>query len=207
MYNVRSGRLDSLYASGSSGLHLLSNSGTVIADFGAGGGSQAVFRGFAGYNSNVAANYTARSFTDKNYVDSALGTVGSGGSALSSITAATSTNTINNANYSQNWQWNSFSNTSTPFKISGTIGSTLDGAYNNLLSVESSGAHNASAGSRKIANISSVAIGTSTTTGENIALYLKAARATNNNYALIVDSMLPEPGFLAAFFNYVVHQQ
>ena len=38
-----------------------------------------LFTGWSGYWSNVAANYTARSFTDKNYVDSAIAAAGGGG--------------------------------------------------------------------------------------------------------------------------------
>jgi hypothetical protein len=71
-FNIKGGRLDSLYASTSAGGKVLSNSGTVAAEWGAGGGSNFNFHGFAGYNANRASSYTTRSFTDKNYVDSSL---------------------------------------------------------------------------------------------------------------------------------------
>lgn len=70
---ARSLKTDSIYANGSGGLHLVSNSGTQVALLGAGGGSNATFYGFSGYDANRAGSYTARSFTDKNYVDSADG--------------------------------------------------------------------------------------------------------------------------------------
>ena len=68
---ARSLRTDSIYANGSGGLHLVSNSGTQVALLGAGGSSEVSFYGFAGYDANRAGSYTVRSFTDKNYVDSA----------------------------------------------------------------------------------------------------------------------------------------
>jgi hypothetical protein len=71
-FNVRTGRLDSLLAASSAGLNVYSNAGTLALNIGAGGGSQTTHYGFAGYNANIAANYTVRSFTDKNYVDSSL---------------------------------------------------------------------------------------------------------------------------------------
>jgi hypothetical protein len=69
-FNVKGGRLDTLYASTSAGGKVVSNGGTIAAEWGAGGGSNFDFHGFAGYNLNRASSYTARSFTDKNYVDS-----------------------------------------------------------------------------------------------------------------------------------------
>lgn len=67
---------DSLYAvyqlkaATSAGARLVSNSGTVISEWGLGGSANMDFHGFAGYDANRASSYTARSFTDKNYVDS-----------------------------------------------------------------------------------------------------------------------------------------
>jgi len=71
-FNVKGGRLDTLYASTSGGGRVVSNSGTIAAEWGLGGGSNFDFYGFAGYNANRASSYTTRSFTDKNYVDSSL---------------------------------------------------------------------------------------------------------------------------------------
>jgi len=73
-FNVKGGRLDTLYASTSGGGRVVSNGGTIAAEWGAGGGSNFDFHGFAGYNANRASSYTTRSFTDKNYVDSSLTT-------------------------------------------------------------------------------------------------------------------------------------
>jgi hypothetical protein len=61
---------DSIMARGSGGAGLYANGGTLVAAYGGGGGSQWVNYGFAGYDANRASSYTARSFTDKNYVDS-----------------------------------------------------------------------------------------------------------------------------------------
>ena len=71
-FNVKGGHLDTLYASTSAGGKVVGNGGTVVAEWGGGGGANFNFYGFAGYNLNRASSYTARSFTDKNYVDSSL---------------------------------------------------------------------------------------------------------------------------------------
>src|SRR5574343_1053618 len=49
-FNIRSGRRDSLYASGSGGIHFATNSGASAFEYGGGGGTQVTFHGFAGYN-------------------------------------------------------------------------------------------------------------------------------------------------------------
>jgi len=64
------GVLVRLKAGTSGGIGVYANNWTQIAQLGAGGSSAATFYGFAGYNSNVGSGYTARSFTDKNFVDS-----------------------------------------------------------------------------------------------------------------------------------------
>lgn len=68
---ARSLRTDSVYANSSAGMYLLTNSGAAVAHWGGGGSVEVDFKGFAGYDANRAGSYTARSFTDKNYVDSA----------------------------------------------------------------------------------------------------------------------------------------
>lgn len=88
-FNIRSGRLDSLYASGSGGVHFATNSGASAFEYGGGGGAQVTFNGFAGYNANRAASYTARSFTDKNYVDSVWAQISGYQPAGNYITALT----------------------------------------------------------------------------------------------------------------------
>jgi hypothetical protein len=67
----RSVSTDSIYARSSAGGRIVTNSGSTIAEYGLGSGANFDFHGFAGYNANRASSYTARSFTDKNYVDSA----------------------------------------------------------------------------------------------------------------------------------------
>jgi len=64
------GVLVRLKAGTSAGVGLYANNWTQIAQFGAGGSSSATFYGFAGYDANRSASYTAMSFTDKGYVDS-----------------------------------------------------------------------------------------------------------------------------------------
>lgn len=70
---ARSLRTDSIYANSSAGMYLLTNSGAAVAHWGGGGSVEVDFKGFAGYDANRAGSYTARSFTDKNYVDSSAG--------------------------------------------------------------------------------------------------------------------------------------
>ena len=48
------------------------NTGATAFSWGGGGSQQVDFHGFAGYDANRASSYTARSFTDKNYVDSLI---------------------------------------------------------------------------------------------------------------------------------------
>ena len=69
----RSAANDSILARSSAGGVIATNSGTAVASYGAGGSAEMTFNGFAGYNANRSASYTARSFTDKNYVDSSAG--------------------------------------------------------------------------------------------------------------------------------------
>ncbi len=66
------GGLQRLKALSAAGAGIYSNSGTKVAEWGLGGGANFDFHGFAGYDINRAGNYTVRSFTDKNYVDSAI---------------------------------------------------------------------------------------------------------------------------------------
>jgi hypothetical protein len=72
------GGLQRLKALSAAGAGIYSNSGTKVAEWGLGGGANFDFHGFAGYDINRAGNYTVRSFTDKNYVDSAISASPSG---------------------------------------------------------------------------------------------------------------------------------
>jgi hypothetical protein len=65
-------KTDSIYANSSAGMYLLTNSGAAVAHWGGGGSVEVDFKGFAGYDANRSSSYTARSFTDKGYVDSGL---------------------------------------------------------------------------------------------------------------------------------------
>jgi uncharacterized protein YaiE (UPF0345 family) len=72
------GGLARLKALNAGGAGIYSNSGTKVAEWGLGGGANFDFHGFAGYDANRASSYTVRSFTDKNYVDSAISASPSG---------------------------------------------------------------------------------------------------------------------------------
>lgn len=66
------GALTRLRAGTSAGVKLLSNSGATVAEYGLGGGTNFDFHGFAGYDANRSSSYTARSFVDFGFADSAL---------------------------------------------------------------------------------------------------------------------------------------
>ena len=70
---ARSLKTDSIYSNSSAGGILSATGGSSVMSWGAGGSVEVDFHGFAGYDANRSASYTARSFTDKNYVDSADG--------------------------------------------------------------------------------------------------------------------------------------
>ncbi len=72
------GGLVRLKALNAAGAALYANSGTKVAEWGLGGSANIDFHGFAGYDINRAGSYTERSFTDKNYVDSAINASPSG---------------------------------------------------------------------------------------------------------------------------------
>ena len=72
------GGLVRLKALNAGGAALYTNSGTKVAEWGLGGSANMDFHGFAGYDINRASSYTVRSFTDKNYVDSAISASPSG---------------------------------------------------------------------------------------------------------------------------------
>jgi hypothetical protein len=81
-------QIDSVQAKGSGGLGLYSSSGTKVADFGGGGGSQWTNYGFAGYDANRSSSYTVRSFTDKRYVDSIAALKQAAGTYVTTVTAS-----------------------------------------------------------------------------------------------------------------------
>ena len=107
---------------------------------------------------------------------------GGGGASLSGLTAATATNTINNANFGQEWQWNSLTS-GTGLKLS----STSTGAASNtqsIFDVYQSGANATSGQTTYGAIFSNTHTGTSST---NIAAKFSASGATNN-YAAIFEN-------------------
>lgn len=65
-------------------------------------------------------------------------TTASSSSPLNTITAAAAANTINNANYAQEWQWNSLTNV-TALKLSSTSTSATGAGQHQLLDVSTSG--------------------------------------------------------------------
>lgn len=66
------GLIDSIQASSSAGGYLVTNGGAAVMHWGGGGSVEVDFKGFAGYDANRSSSYTARSFTDKGYVDSSF---------------------------------------------------------------------------------------------------------------------------------------
>lgn len=84
----------------------------------------------------------------------------SGGGSLSALTAATGSNTINNANNSQVWQWNSL--TGTGLKLSNSFTGTQTGSI--LCEIENTGTLGASQNTTalKVTNTKSSSGGTST---------------------------------------------
>lgn len=64
---------DTLYARTSAGGFISTNSGVVVASFGAGGSNEISFRGFAGLDYNRSGSMTGNSFTIKTQVDSLVG--------------------------------------------------------------------------------------------------------------------------------------
>jgi len=107
----------------------------------------------------------------------------SGGSIpISSLTAATATNSINNANYAQQWNWNSFDANGNPaLQLTANTTATVDG-NTGLFEVVVQGA-NAASGVTSVSSLfSNIHTGTTST---NIAGYF-VATSGSNNYAIIV---------------------
>lgn len=117
----------------------------------------------------------------KTFLTSSLSGVGSGAS-LSGLTAATATNTINNANFGQEWQWNTLTS-GTGLKLSSTSTAAASNTQT-LFSVALSGANAASTQTTYGAIFSNTKTGTSST---NIAGRFVASGATNN-YAIEAES-------------------
>lgn len=105
---------------------------------------------------------------------------GGGSSALSAITAATAGNTINNANFAQEWQWNTISS-GNGFYLSSTSTAAASNTQT-LFRVALSGANATTTQSTFAGIISNTHTGTSST---NYALQLTASGGTTN-YALDV---------------------
>lgn len=111
-----------------------------------------------------------------------LSWVASGATAISALTAATATNTINNADYTQTWSWNTLSS-----NIGLLLSSSSTAAASNtqaLLSISLSGANATSTQTTYGQKISNTHTGTSSS---NVALSLTASGGTNN-YSLLISS-------------------
>ena len=132
-------------------------------------------------NGDLVYNTTANAL--QAYINSAWVSLGAGGgsSALSAITAATVGNTINNANFAQEWQWNTLAGGNGFF-----LSSTSTAAASNtqtLFRVSLSGTNGTSTQTTYAAQISNSHAGTAST---NVALSLSATSGTTINYALDV---------------------
>lgn len=107
---------------------------------------------------------------------------GGGAVPISSLTAATGTNDINNANYLQQWRWNSFdADGNNALQLSANTTATVSG-NSGLLEVSVQGANAASGVTSVGAGFLNSHTGTSST---NIAGYFSATGGSNN-YAIIV---------------------
>jgi hypothetical protein len=101
--------------------------------------------------------------------------LGGGGGAISALTAATGTNTINNADYKQEWQWNTLANSDGALKLSSSSTAGTNG--NKMLHISRSGA-NASSG---VASYGVYTTVTNTgTTSDNLAGYFSASGGASN---------------------------
>ncbi len=114
--------------------------------------------------------------------DSNCYVVASGSGALSSITAATATNTINNGNFTQEWQWNSLAGNSA-FKITSNSTAAASNSQK-LLELNLSGANANPSQTTYSAYFTNTHTGTSST---NVGLYVSATGGTNN-YAAIFEN-------------------
>ncbi len=106
-----------------------------------------------------------------------------GAVALSSLSAAGATNTINNADYTQEWQWNTLAG-ATGLKLSSTSTAAASNAQK-IFEVAQSGANATSTQTTYGGYFTNVKTGTSST---NVALYASATGGTDN-YALLVPDM------------------
>jgi hypothetical protein len=106
---------------------------------------------------------------------------GGGSSALNAITAATAGNTINNANFAQEWQWNTLA-AGNGFFLSSNSTAALSNTQT-LFRVGLSGTNANSGQTTYAAQISNSHAGLTST---NVALSLSATNGTQINYALDV---------------------
>jgi hypothetical protein len=107
----------------------------------------------------------------------------SGGTAISALTAAAATNTINNADYLQEWQWNTLT-VGSGLKLSSS--STTAASNAQTLFVDSLyGANGTSAQTTYAAKFLNSHTGTTST---NVAGYFSASGGTTANYAIVVPS-------------------
>ena len=101
---------------------------------------------------------------------------------LSTLVAATSGNTINNADFTQSWQWNTL--TSGSGLALSTNSTAAASNSQTLLSVSMSGANTSASQTTYGLQVSNTHTGTSST---NVGLQVSASGATNN-YGLLVNS-------------------
>jgi hypothetical protein len=102
-------------------------------------------------------------------------TLSASGAPISGLTAATATNTINNADYAQEWQWNTL--TTRGLYLTSTSTVATGSGTNSLFEINRSGANaNSSVGTNGL-KISVLNSGTSST---NHGLYIDASGGTTN---------------------------
>ena len=139
----------------------------------------------SGVNLKAGANIGITAVNDviNNRVDYIITSLG-GDIPVSSITAATATNIINNANNTQEWQWNSLTS-GIGLKLSSNSTAATSNSQT-LFSVNQSGANTTSAQTTYGAIFSNTKTGTAST---NIAGRFVASGA-DNNYAISADGLM-----------------
>jgi hypothetical protein len=116
-----------------------------------------------------------------------LSVSGGGGGSISGLTLATASNTINNAAYTQEWQWNSLASGNGLFLNSNSTAAASN--TQTLLNVSLSGANATSTQTTFGAIISNTHTGTSST---NVALKISASGG-NNNCGILINSTTSTP--------------
>jgi hypothetical protein len=132
-----------------------------------------------GYSGYVVWNPISSSWVNLGTVSSGGG--GGGSTALSALTVATATNTINNAGFTQEWDWNSLAGASALKLYSNSTAAASNA--NKILDIQQSGINATSAQTTYAADIQNLKTGT---TAVNVAMHLKATGAPTD-YPLLTE--------------------